>query len=444
MAIVDVVKFDGTEDNNWLVWKYPSQELSTWTQLIVNPSQEALLVVEGKALDLFSSGRYTLETKNIPILSKLVNIPFGGKTPFTAEVWFINKTHVLDVKWGTRNPIKFQDPEYKILIPATAYGQFGVRISDARKFVIKLVGPADAFSTTTLVERFRGILLTRIQSIIAGYLIRDRIPIFDISLKLHEISEYITKALADQFDEYGVEILNFNVEAITFPDDDPSVMKLRDSLAEAAKIRIESAALADSRKVQGFTYQQERSFDVMQTAAGNEGQAGNLMGIGMGMGMGLGIGGALGTNMAGMGQGLQTGTTTPCPKCNAVNPAGVKFCASCGAPLPVSGQQAVPQGHTCDKCGTLIPTSAKFCPNCGDVYNPCPSCGADNPLEASQCVKCGKPMPRPCSACKAYVPPESKFCPECGTSQVNLCKNCKKPLKPNEKFCPECGAKAEG
>ena len=108
MAIVDVVKYNGKPDV--LAWKYPNEELGTWTQLIVNESQEAILVKSGKVLDVFGSGRHTLDTANIPILNNIVNLPFGGRSPFTAEVWYINKGYNLDIKWGTPTPIQIQDP----------------------------------------------------------------------------------------------------------------------------------------------------------------------------------------------------------------------------------------------------------------------------------------------------------------------------------------------
>ena len=110
MAIVDVVKYNGGPDV--FAWKYPNSELGTWTQLIVNESQEAILLKGGQICDVFGAGRHTLETANIPILNKLINLPFGGRSPFSAEVWYINKVFSLDVKWGTSSPIQLQDPKY--------------------------------------------------------------------------------------------------------------------------------------------------------------------------------------------------------------------------------------------------------------------------------------------------------------------------------------------
>ena len=160
MAIVEVVKYNGSPDV--FAWKYPSEELGTWTQLIVNESQEAILFKGGKALDVFQSGRHTLETANIPILNKIINLPFGGRSPFTAEVWYINKVNSLDIKWGTASPIQLQDPKYSVFIPVRAFGQFGIRIENSKQFLVKLVGTLSVFDKTNILKYFRGLYLTKV------------------------------------------------------------------------------------------------------------------------------------------------------------------------------------------------------------------------------------------------------------------------------------------
>jgi membrane protease subunit (stomatin/prohibitin family) len=114
LAVVDLVKWNGTPD--LLAWKFPSEELSTWTQLIVGETQEAFLVRGGVYEGPFGAGRHTLDTENIPVLRNLIGIPFGGKSPFSAEVWFVNKLVNLDVKWGTPDPIQLQDPKFQLMV----------------------------------------------------------------------------------------------------------------------------------------------------------------------------------------------------------------------------------------------------------------------------------------------------------------------------------------
>jgi membrane protease subunit (stomatin/prohibitin family) len=148
MAIIDVVKYDGSP--SVFAWKFPNIELGTWTQLIVNESQEAVLYKGGQSLDLFGPGRHTLKTANIPLLSKIINLPFGGRSPFTAEIWYINKVNTLDVKWGTPTPIQLQDPKYNVFVPLRAFGQFGIKVSDSKMFLQKLVGTLPTFTSADL------------------------------------------------------------------------------------------------------------------------------------------------------------------------------------------------------------------------------------------------------------------------------------------------------
>jgi membrane protease subunit (stomatin/prohibitin family) len=162
MAVIDRVKWDGTP--NILAWKFPSEELSTWTQLIVNESQEAYLVRGGVYEGPFGAGRHTLSTENIPLISKLINLPFGGKTPFTAEVWYVNRVTNLDIKWGTPDPIQLEDPKYRVMLPIRAFGQYGIRIIESKKFLLKIVGTLKEFDSDTLSEYFRGVLITKIKT----------------------------------------------------------------------------------------------------------------------------------------------------------------------------------------------------------------------------------------------------------------------------------------
>ena len=125
MALIDVVKCEVNDKE--LVYKFPSEDLRIGTQLVVYTGQTAFFVKGGKVMDQFESGTYTIKTENIPILNKIINIPFGGETPFSAEVWFVNGIVKLDMPWGTPQPIQIEDPKYKIIVPVRAHGQYGLR-----------------------------------------------------------------------------------------------------------------------------------------------------------------------------------------------------------------------------------------------------------------------------------------------------------------------------
>lgn len=261
MAIIDLIKWDGTPDT--IAWKFPSQELSTWSQLIVNESQDAFLVSGGVYEGPFPAGRHVLETKNIPILRALIGLPFGGQSPFSAEVWFVNKTVNLSVRWGTPDPIQLKDPAYDIMVPVRAFGQYGIRIIDSKKFLLRLVGTLSRFDSKTLAEYFKGVFLSKIKVEIANAIIRKKISVLEISTDLSSIADSLKKSLDVDVDDYGIELVQFNILSINVPEDDPAVIRLKSALARKAEMGI-----------LGFNYQQERSLDILETAAGNQGAAG--------------------------------------------------------------------------------------------------------------------------------------------------------------------------
>lgn len=291
MAVIDRVKWDGSP-GELVVWKYPSEELSTFTQLIVNESQEAFLVKDGVYEGPFEAGRHTLETANIPILRSLMGIPFGGYSPFSAEVWFVKRSTKLDVMWGTGTPIQLLDPQYKVMIPVRAHGQYGLRIKDSKKFLLKLVGTLESFDVDILSNYFRGIFVMKIKSEIAKAIIKNKISILEISTSLDTISAHLQDFLALQLSEFGVGLEQFTITSINIPEDDTAVRSLKDALAKRAEMDIV-----------GFDYRQERSFDVMEAAASNEGSSSaGVMGAGMGMGLGVGLGVPMGNAVGSIAQ----------------------------------------------------------------------------------------------------------------------------------------------
>ena len=324
MAIAEVIKYGGNED--MFAWKYPNNEISTWSQLIVSETQEAVLFKDGIAYDVFTSGRYTLDTKNIPLLNNIINLPFGGESPFLAEVWFVNKVHSLDIKWGTPTPIQFQDPKYKVFIPIRSYGQFGIRITDSKKFLIKLVGTLNIFDKNTLIKYLRGLYLTRSKDAISTFLLSNQVSVLEINAYLDEISDYLKEKIQPVLSEYGIELLNFYVNEISIPEDDTSVIKLKDALAKRAEMDIV-----------GYNYQQERSFDTLESVAKNQGSGSDFIGAGMGLGAGLGVGsnmggvfGELSKNISISPQQTQNSPQYVCPECHVIINGKTKFCPECG------------------------------------------------------------------------------------------------------------------
>ena len=422
MAIVEVLKFNS--DASIFAWKYPNSELSTWTQLIVNESQEAVLVKNGQITDVFGPGRYVLSTDNIPVLQKLINIPFGQKSPFSAEVWFINRAFALDIKWGTTTPIQVQDPKYGVFVPLRAFGQFGLQIVDSKRFLTKLVGTMPFFNTKTMTDYFKGLYITRVKDRLSSCLVEAKISILEINSHLDDISAKLSAQLNNEMAEFGISVSAFYVNDINVPENDPAVKQLKAALAKRAEMDI-----------LGYNYQQERTFDTLNTAAGNQGSAGAVMGAGIGLGMGFGVGNTMGNAMGNMEPVMSTqDKKKECPSCHASISENLKFCPECGADTTKKAAAC-----TCSACGAAFAAGTKFCPECGKKINPCQNCGSDIPNGQTTCPSCGQSL---CPSCGAALPAGTKFCPECGQSLVHKCASCGAELKDGTKFCPECGAKA--
>ena len=271
--------------DNELCLKYPTEDLKMGSQLVVYPSQIAFFVKGGQVFDQFEAGTFTLKTSNIPLLNKVINLPFGSESPFKAEVWFINLTSKLDMKWGTPTPIQLEDPKYNIIIPVRAYGQYGLKVNDPELFLRTLIGNMSSFSTEKVDSYFKGKLLPQLNASIAGKMSNDNISILDINAHLMEISEYCNESINKHFGQYGLELQEFSIVSINIPQDDPSIIKLKEAKDLAARLKI------TGRDV----YQMERSFDVLEGAANNQGTGGQMIGAGMGLGVGMGIGSQMGT-----------------------------------------------------------------------------------------------------------------------------------------------------
>ncbi|MDR3203560.1 MAG: SPFH domain-containing protein [Deltaproteobacteria bacterium] len=428
MAIIDVVKFNGP--TNVFAWKFPSEELSSYTQVIVNESQEAIFFKGGQALDVLGPGRHTLSTDNIPILSSFMKIPFGGKSPFAAEIWYVNKSHCLDIKWGTPTPVQIQDPKFKIMVPVRSFGQFGITIENSSKFLVKLVGVSPVFDQETLLRHFRGLYLNKVKDALAGYLLNRNIGVLEINAYLEEFSANLLERVRPAMEEYGITLVNFYVYEVSVPENDPAVVQLKAALAKRAEMDII-----------GYNYQQERAFDTLEGAATNPGAAqAGLMGAGLGLGMGVGVGGAMGGQFSTLAQSLNLATSIECSKCHGQAPEGVKFCPHCGNSF-AAGVSPPPKVVVCDKCGAALSPNDSFCPQCGDPYNPCPNCQVDLPVGAVKCPSCGFALPQPCSLCGQSVQAGAKFCPHCGGSLVKQCPQCGKDAYRADKFCSGCGLK---
>lgn len=393
MAIIDRIKFDGLA-RDWIIYRYPGESFVMGTQLIVGEGQAAVFVKGGQALDFFTAGTHTLAASNIPLLQGLINLPFGGRTPFTAEVYFINKTAKLDINWGTIDPIQIIDPKYFVKLRVRAFGQFGVRVDDYRVFLSELIGAMSEYEVvnyTKILNYFKGVLVTKVKALIAQWIIKKGISALEISASIDELSAYSKQQISEEFDRFGLKVVNFYIQSINFPDED---------FDEINRILQDKAAfdiIGDQR------YVSKRSFDVLDAAAANtSGAAGAFVGAGVGLGAGLGVGQAMG-NMAAANL-----TTAPPQKPAAAD-----------APVTAAAAAAVP-ARLCPACGKACEQDTVFCGNCGKRLaaekRKCPDCARELEEDVKFCTGCGRKMAQSltCPSCKTENTADTRFCKQCG------------------------------
>lgn len=373
MGLADVISQEMT--NEQLVVRHEIEDFNTKSQLIVYESQEAIFFKNGQALDLFGPGKHSLSTDNIPVIRKIFEGIFNKQTPFPCMVYFINKVNVLDMLWGTPVPIDVEDPKYHILVGVRANGQTGVRVRDSRRFLTKVVGQLNEYTVAEVKNAIKGRLMTVAKECIATTIVEKGVSILEITPKLSEISQAIQEKINDSVMDLGLSVEHFTVNTITAgPDDLTALRKAKTQMMqginevemEAYKLERLSEARAKARANEGYTYQDERRFDVLGTAAQNEGAAGAFVGMGVGMGVGAGISREMQNVGAAMNSapaqapnaGAGVAATKFCTDCGASVPAGAKFCPGCGKPQ-------TPPARFCPQCGATCDPNSKFCMTCG-------------------------------------------------------------------------------
>lgn len=372
MGLIDVIKYEG--DNKTFVWKYPEEDFNTGSQLIVHEAQEAIFFLNGEALDSFKPGRYELETQNIPLLNKVINIPSGGESPFHAEVYFINLVEQMGISWGTNSKIQFMEPEFNFPLSIGASGEMAIAVREPKKLLLKIVGTEAILSQDELIKFLKFFLQTRIKAAIARAIPENSLSIFQMDAQLILLSDEVKKLLQPDFEEYGLELTQMMITTIVKPEGDPIYEQFKELYfrqyadvknaqinqqvgvinqeTAAKQTVIEAKGIAEKRQIEGYTYQQERGFDVAEQIAQNE-AVGEFANMGIGLGMMSGVGGTMGSVVGGavseaIGENqLFGGSITPGPTSPSDN-----------------AERSLPQ--FCPNCGKQFSSNDKFCPQCGN------------------------------------------------------------------------------
>ena len=343
-----------------------SGEIKWGAQLTVRDSQAGVFFYKGKALEAFGPGRHTLKTGNIPILTKIISLPWGMTSPLRAEVFFVNMKVFTNLKWGTRDPVAFKDSELG-LIRLRAFGVFNFRVVQPVLFINSMVGTQGIFTTEEVEEYLNRVIVSRFND----YMGETIDSILNLPAKYDELSEGLAKRLQEDFSHFGLGLTHLYMNAITPPPevqkaiDDRSRMGVFDDMNKLMKMK---AAMA------------------MEKASEAEGGAGDSMGMGMGLMM----------------------------------PA--MFAQYFASAKPEAQQKEDDQPFECPECQNKIPTNAKFCPYCGHqqlVIKQCNNCSKNLTANAKFCSRCGhpaeeKPEPKFCAKCGSENLADAMFCNQCG------------------------------
>lgn len=322
-----------------IVYKYPmdGREIMYGSKLTVRESQVAVFLNKGKIADVFGPGMYTLQSSNLPFLTQLLSWPYGFKSPFYADVYFVNTKQFTNQKWGTSNPITMRDKDFGT-IRIRGYGNYAFRVKDAGVFLKELFGTNSTFTTDDISSYLKSIIVSSISDTIA----ESKISALDIASNLIEFSNVATESLSETFGNLGLELTKLVIENISFPEEVEKAIDTRSSMG----------VLSDKMD----TFVKYQSANAIRDAANNQGATG----MGANLGAGIALGEMMKNSLKSSKQESSSDNANAkfCPSCGAANPKNAKFCVECGAKLTEKGK--------CPKCGAEVSGRSKFCPECGE------------------------------------------------------------------------------
>ena len=334
MKLWDVIEY--TENSNILVYKHPCEDFNKNTKLIVREGQTAVFVKNGKLCDCFLPGRYSLSASDLPILRSILAFATDGVSSFTAEVYFFNNCEVFNVAWGTSQPMELLDPVFNIIARVGANGSTSFKVFDSSLFMRNISGTTTKFENVRINDIFNGLVIQYIKNAISDMVNINNISLLKLNSCLVTVSEMCQKYINEKIASYGLKIDNFSIVGIAINEND--LMTLKQALSKKAEMNIV-----------GYTYEQERNFDVMEKAVSNQSTNSGLNSL-LGLGIGMGVLG----KTAKMSSSILNDATG-----GLDNVSSNESCV----------EAAEPTKSFCIHCGSKIPDNAMFCPVCGKKQN---------------------------------------------------------------------------
>ncbi len=313
MAFIDVISYHGPDGA--LIWHWwpesrrghRDEEIRLGSQLVVGPSFIAVFVSGGQIADIFGPGTYTLSTRNLPILDKIVSIPFGNRSPFKAEIYFINKSVQMNTQFSIP-AFNMLEPNFRVPIPLTVKGSFAVRAGEAKCFLTNLMGSLKILDKSNIQEYFTGIITEQVKSNVTRAAKKLNISPMELEATVGEVAEEVEPKITNSFAKYGLKLEMFNIEAISIVSNDPNVQRVIDEYHRLMSADMAERMRLKRRQENLDVFKLERTFDTTEKAAESISNGGVESGGGgiLGTLVGIGVAQPLANTMSGVMTGALT------------------------------------------------------------------------------------------------------------------------------------------
>ena len=252
---------ESKSSSDYLIWKYPNREIEVGSQVIVNESEEALLFENGQLIEILDAGRHVIESGNIPGMDGIIRRSIGNNSPIKIDIWFVSKVVSTDYKWGVQLQVK--DNTHQLIVPVGSYGSILLRIEDPASLVLQVVGKKKQMSKDELKDFLMPSIERSLKEYIAEKIKEGTLDVFNIETILGEASNDTKDSLEVLFERFGLKVIEFFIQGIEVIGDNPEYKKIKESLADAASLRIRAKAASDTK---GF-YQEEKTLNALNKAA---------------------------------------------------------------------------------------------------------------------------------------------------------------------------------
>ena len=252
---------ESKSSSDYLIWKYPNREIEVGSQVIVNESEEALLFENGQLIEILDAGRHVIESGNIPGMDGIIRRSIGNNFPIKIDIWFVSKVVSTDYKWGVQLQVK--DNTHQLIVPVGSYGSILLRIEDPASLVLQVVGKKKQMSKDELKDFLMPSIERSLKEYIAEKIKEGTLDVFNIETILGEASNDTKDSLEVLFERFGLKVIEFFIQGIEVIGDNPEYKKIKESLADAASLRIRAKAASDTK---GF-YQEEKTLNALNKAA---------------------------------------------------------------------------------------------------------------------------------------------------------------------------------